>query len=161
MAAALFMFTQDGVPLIYNGQEIGNADPGNFISAPPVDWTKGDKGISSFYGQLTALRHAHSELVDGALKWVGNSAPHNVASYARSNGRETIVMSINLTSSPIQTKLSLKKNLKINDVTPTTGPAATAKLVSTPFAEVLGPYQFHVYACSGAMDDVVESAPSR
>jgi len=161
MAAALFMFTQDGVPLIYDGQEIGNAAPGNFISAPPVDWTRGDKGISSFYTQLAALRHSHSEFVDGAMKWIGNSAPHSIASYARSNGSETMVVSINLTSSPVQARLSLKKKLSIMDITPTTGAAATAKPVSTPFSESLGPYQFHVYACKGAMDDVVESAPSR
>ena len=159
LAATLLTFTLDGVPLIYNGQEIGDSASGNFISAPPIDWAKGKPGISSFFAQLAALRRQYPELVDGDTKWSGTSS-QKVAGYVRSNGTETVAVAINMSGAPAKASLGFKPGLKVIDVTPSTSTAGlpTPKSIAAPVSDVLPPFGFKVYACQGGIGQVLANA---
>src|SRR5262249_50838823 len=70
LAASAAVFTLDGVPMLYNGMEIGDAvesaAPALFEKMP-IDWTSSDRHpkFPGAYKQLIALRREHSALTDG------------------------------------------------------------------------------------------------
>ena len=63
-AAAVLM---GGVPLIYTGQEVGEAGTTSFFGKDPVNWSA-NPGLSERYGALYALRVNHEALRYGTLK---------------------------------------------------------------------------------------------
>lgn len=101
MAAAVFDFTIDGVPMIFNGEEVGN-DASGVNSHTKIDWNSPDSAMfTPFYTSLLALRNAHTALQQGTLTWVTNSASGQVASYTRSDASGTLLVLINLSDGPV------------------------------------------------------------
>jgi len=103
-AAAVFNFTTTGVPLLYNGMEIGNAG-GGVNPHLPINWNGGDPRFPKFYGQLIALRSKNAALHSGTLTWLPNSAPSQLLSYTRSGGGMEFLIAINLSSRAAQATL--------------------------------------------------------
>ncbi len=105
LAAAALMFTLDGVPLIYNGVEVGDsaesAAPALFEKLP-VYWQSAElrPQFPRTFKQLIALRKAHAALREGAVQWLHNSDESRVVSFARSEAGETLVVAINLSPQP-------------------------------------------------------------
>lgn len=157
LAASVLTFTLDGVPLIYNGMEIGDSVSGNFITGPPIDWASGDQGITAFYAQLTAIRKAHPELMNGAVRWIDNSAPDHVVSYARSDGKETIVVVLNLSNKPVKASVSVVKGVTSRDITPYASTSADppAPSTETPTSLSLAPFGYKVFVANKSIDHVV------
>ena len=153
-AAAVLTFTMDGVPLIYNGQEVGDAAPGNFISAPPIKWTAANQTVDALYTHLAALRRQHPALVEGTTTWIGSNHPNQVAGYVRSDGKETIVVAVNLANAPMQVTLPLKAKQTLTDITPVT---TSTKGIATPVSQVLGPYGFRIYKFTGSLDKIIDT----
>ncbi len=57
--AAVFNYTLNGVPLLFNGEEVGNDVSGNNTHAM-IDWSSPNAAkFTSFYTQLIALRTAN------------------------------------------------------------------------------------------------------
>jgi cyclomaltodextrinase / maltogenic alpha-amylase / neopullulanase len=101
MAAAVFDFTIDGVPMIFNGEEVGN-DASGVNTHTKIDWNTPDSAMfAAFYASLLALRNAHTALQQGALTWVTNSASGQVASYTRSDSSGTFLVLINFSDGPV------------------------------------------------------------
>jgi len=105
LAAAALTFTLDGVPLIYNGMEVGDAAesgaPALFEKAP-ISWNSAERRpqFPQAFRQLTALRHAHSSLAGGDLRWIRNSEETRIVSFIRHNADETLLVAVNLSSQP-------------------------------------------------------------
>ncbi len=59
--------TLPGVPLIYNGDEVGNAKSLSLFEQVPIDWTHGS-AFSELYEKVCAVRRAHPELVEGSYE---------------------------------------------------------------------------------------------
>ncbi|MGI4791477.1 MAG: alpha-amylase family glycosyl hydrolase [Janthinobacterium lividum] len=96
MAVAVFNFTDTGVPLIYNGMEIGNsAEAANPHS--PIKWTSGDPRFPSFYHDLIALRQANPAFTSGTMTWLPNAASRQALTYVRTGGGSQFLVEINLT----------------------------------------------------------------
>ena len=105
LAASALVFTLDGVPLLYNGMEVGDtAESGApaLFERLPINWSIAERRpqFPRTYRQLAALRHAHPELTDGELIWLRNSEEARVLSFLRRDAGETLLVTINLSSQP-------------------------------------------------------------
>jgi glycosidase len=63
---AVLTFLLDGVPMIYNGQEIGLDRRLEFFSRDPIVWPRETHPTTRLYQVMTALRHANPALHTGA-----------------------------------------------------------------------------------------------
>ena len=142
MAAAVFNFTINGVPLVYNGMEIGNA-AGGVNPHAPIPWDKGTPGFPAFYEQLIALR-ANAALRQGSLRWLTNSTPRQVLTYTRREGDSQFLVVINLSKTAAIGRISLPDGPSWVDVTPGATPRPTGARVD-PARYQLGPGGFAVY----------------
>ncbi|HTU65445.1 MAG TPA: alpha-amylase family glycosyl hydrolase [Steroidobacteraceae bacterium] len=107
LAASAVMYTLDGVPLLYNGMEVGDttesAAPALFEKLPIVwDMAERRPGVSSYYRELAALRRAHPVLTRGGVRWLRNGDETRVLSYERAGGaaKEVLIVVANLSSVP-------------------------------------------------------------
>jgi glycosidase len=143
MAAATFDFTIDGVPLLFNGEEVGNDQSGNNTHTP-IDWTGPHAAaFTSFYTSLLALRNGTTALRHGAVGWVGNSAPAHVVSFTRSDASGTCLVIVSFSGSPITGTVSAPAASGWTDVSPVGSPGGHAH--ATPPALSLAPYDFAVF----------------
>jgi len=101
LAASAVMFTLDGVPLLYNGMEVGDtvesAAPALFERAS-IQWemTERRPHVAPFYRALSALRRAHPALTRGSVRWLGNADETRILSYERAVAGESLVVVANL-----------------------------------------------------------------
>ncbi|RZJ95829.1 MAG: alpha-amlyase, partial [Brevundimonas sp.] len=101
-AAAVLSVVGEGIPMIYNGQEAGNARRLQFFEKDPIVWKDDEQG--ELFKRLFALKHAHPALWNGA--WGGrmysvvNSAPGKVLSFFRRVEGDTVFAALNLSAEP-------------------------------------------------------------
>jgi glycosidase len=120
VAASVLNFTLDGVPFLYNGQEIADstATPWYESKAIAFPGTNGggkldprvadlmramgmkDERIATLatYKRLFQLRKEESALTSGDLSWIANTAPESVLSFVRRRGDEEVVVIVNLSN---------------------------------------------------------------
>jgi len=99
MLAAVFNFTIDGVPFLYNGMEAGNTT-GTINPHVAIDWSA-HPAFPPFYRQLIALRRRNPALQQGSLTWVRNDSPSRLLTYVRSGGGKEFLIAINVSGSPV------------------------------------------------------------
>jgi glycosidase len=99
-AALVGLFTLDGVPMIYNGQEVADAARHSIFGRSPIDWANGDtpagKARYAFCKKLCTMRHTQRALTHGEVVWLDNDQPDSVLSYLRRAGDEEILSVVNL-----------------------------------------------------------------
>jgi glycosidase len=104
LAASALMFSLDGIPLIYNGMEVGDSsesgDPALFEKVPVFWAPKQRESFFGVYRRLVALRHEHAAVTAGPVVWLENSAPQNIVSLLRRSADEEIVTVINFSNRP-------------------------------------------------------------
>lgn len=114
LAASALMLTSDGVPLLYNGMEVGDT------GEKPIAWD-GTRQAETFrfYQQLLALRRAHPALRQGETRWLTNSAPAHLLTYIRRGAGEEFLVAINLADQPVTAAIDKKAGMEgWRDVTP-------------------------------------------
>jgi len=121
LAASALMFTMDGVPMLYNGMEVGDTTESGapaLFEKLPVFWGIAERRpqFPEFYAQIIALRKAHAALQQGATEWVANSAPDRVLTYVRRGGGEEFLVAINCSNRPFVGAVEL--NGAFEEVTP-------------------------------------------
>ena len=101
-------FTLPGMPLIYNGQEIGLKRRLQFFENDPIVWSS--SSMTDFYRKLVALKTKNVALwngtAGGAIKQILGTND-NVLSYTRVKGASKVVVLINLSSRTQTTSVSL------------------------------------------------------
>ena len=115
MAASILDFTFDGVPFLYNGQEIADGTPTHWLTSAPIEWeqhTDRNDGQTvretlAEYRKLFAMRKQNAALTSGELIWVDNSEPGSVLSYLRKNASEEILMIVNLSNRHVHVTIDL------------------------------------------------------
>ncbi len=147
LAASALVFTMDGVPLLYNGMEVGDTAESTapaLFEKLPVFWQISERrsNFLPFYKQLIALRRGHPALEQGETEWVGNSAPERVLTYFRRGGGEEYFVAINVSNRPFAGVADVGNEGYI-DETPGLDEAARKK-VSLP-AVVLNAWDFRIY----------------
>jgi glycosidase len=106
-------FTLDGVPFLYNGQEVADTAPQSIYARWPVAWAAGDtpagKARFAFCQKLCALRSDERALTQGSVNWLDNDAPDAVLSYVRTLGSEQILTVVNLAGRPVNVQVTMPK----------------------------------------------------
>ncbi len=104
LAGSALMFTLDGVPLLYNGMEVGDAtesgDPALF-SKLPIFWSPKDRPpLRKIYGGLIRLRKDYAPFRTGGVIWLHNSSEGNLVTFKRADDQNEFVVVINFSSRP-------------------------------------------------------------
>lgn len=106
LAASILNFTLDGIPFLYNGQEVGDCTATHWILRAPIDWTQKGNGTEqkhlqqtlAEYKRLFAMRSTHPALTSGDLVWINNTQPDSVLSFLRKDANEEILVILNLSN---------------------------------------------------------------
>jgi len=157
LAASAVMFTMDGVPLLYNGMEVGDttesAAPALFERLPIV-WQMAERRpqVSPYDRALATLRRAHPALTHGATRWLRNAHERRVLSYERTGAGETLVVVVNLSTSSFTGNVESGAG-SYEDITPQTDSTArksaaaqsASRIASLP-AVSLAPWEFRIFS---------------
>ena len=105
LAASALMFTLDGVPLLYNGMEVGDAtesgDPALFEDLP-IFWKPKDRPpLREIYRDLIKLRKSCAAFRSDRVDWLRNSQEAEVVSFVRPDTREEFMVIINISNRPV------------------------------------------------------------
>jgi cyclomaltodextrinase len=111
LAAQVLMMTLDGVPMLYNGMEVGDAteseDPALFEKLP-IFWNpSGRPPLRAIYRDLIKLRKTNPAFYNGDVQWLDNTATNQVVSFVRSDARDAFLVLINLSTSQVEGSVSM------------------------------------------------------
>jgi glycosidase len=100
LAASAFVFMLDGVPMIYNGMEIGDTTESGapaLFEKLPIFWMFEQRRpeFRKFYKQLMTFRRRSKALRRGSLEWLRNSDESRIVSFARRAAEEEVSVAIN------------------------------------------------------------------
>lgn len=149
LAAQALVFTLDGIPLVYNGMEIGDtAESGApaLFEDLKIFWpfVERRKEFPRFYQGMIALRKSSDALRRGDLQWVSNSYDACLLTFTRSTAKEEVLSVINGCSIPINGSIQIVGD-GFTDVTPSLEEKPTPPAASTlPKVELKG-WEFRVY----------------
>lgn len=110
-AVLVALFTLDGVPFLYNSQEIADTARQSLYAKWPADWAHGEtpEGRARFAlcQKLCALRKAEKALNQGDLVWLDTDRPEAVLAFLRTAGEERVLSVVNLKGEPVTARVSL------------------------------------------------------
>jgi cyclomaltodextrinase / maltogenic alpha-amylase / neopullulanase len=112
LAASALMFCLDGVPLLYNGMEVGDAtesgDPALFEKLP-IFWHPKDRpALRDTYRDLIRLRREHPAFCDDRVVWLPNSDETNLVTFLRGDDKEQFAVVINFSNRPVEGSLKVE-----------------------------------------------------
>jgi len=127
LAASALVLTLDGIPLVYNGMEVGDAAESGGPALGerlPIFWPIAERRpeFPRFYAQMIALRRAHAALRQGETVWLPNADESRVVSYLRQGGGEEFLIAINLSSQPWAGQIQIERPASLVEVTPDVPP---------------------------------------
>ena len=130
LAASALMLTLDGVPMLYNGMEVGDSTESGapaLFERLPVFWPTAERrpAFPRFYKQFLALRKSSAALRRGETEWLRNSDESRVVSFSRAGDGEEIVVAINFSSQPFVGTVETRGGA-FDDITPDIGPPLPA-----------------------------------
>jgi cyclomaltodextrinase / maltogenic alpha-amylase / neopullulanase len=109
-ATLVVLFTLDGVPMIYNGQEVADTARHSIFGRMPIDWSSGDTPAGqarlAFCKRLCTMRRTEPALTHGAVVWLDNDQPDAILSLLRRTSDEEVLSVVNLSEH--------KKEVRIN-----------------------------------------------
>jgi glycosidase len=114
LAASALMFTLDGVPLLYNGMEVGDAtesgDPALFDKLN-IFWNPKERPqLRSIYHDLIQLRKQSAALRSNNLEWLHNSDETKLVTFLRADDKDEFLVLINFSNRPLTGKVELKNS---------------------------------------------------
>jgi len=116
-ATLALTFTLDGIPMLYNGQEVADAARHSIYAKWPIDWANGEQPVGrerrEFCRRLCALRHSEPALCLGDLRWLDNDQPEKVLSFIRTYAGRSILAVVSLADHPVQVSLSLPEPVSV------------------------------------------------
>lgn len=119
LAASALMFTLDGVPLLYNGMEIGDSNEssgGALFKKTSIGWqSPKHPELRVTYHDLIRLRHQYHALCDSPVDWLHNSDEKHLVSFRRADHKDELLVVINLSEQPAAGLVALGTT---NDFTP-------------------------------------------
>jgi cyclomaltodextrinase len=104
LAAQVMMLTLDGVPLFYNGMEVGDAtesgDPALFEQMPIFWKPKERPPLRDIYRELIKLRKRYAPFRNDRVVWLRNSHEADLVSFMRLDAKDEFVVLINCSNRP-------------------------------------------------------------
>ena len=119
--AHVINFLLDGIPFLYNGNEIADGARHSIWSNREyghmcIDWSlsENEKGQErlGLIRALTALRNQKPWLLDGDMVWLDNEQGDKVTAFMRQHGEKTLVIVANLRSEAVCDKITLPASRK-------------------------------------------------
>jgi glycosidase len=115
IAASVLNFTLDGVPFLYNGQEVNDPSPISWRRLAPIHWPDTDRignedspgATLALYKKLFRLRASEPAIYSGSVVWVNNSEPDSVLSFLRKYGDSEVLVVVNLSNRDVSVTLDL------------------------------------------------------
>lgn len=108
-AVATMQFMLDGIPMIYNGQEIGDATPQDLFSHWPIRWEAANLPRQverrKWYVNLCKVRQSHNVFAQGKTTWVEHNQPEQVVAFTREMDQARVLCVINLSNRPVTVTL--------------------------------------------------------
>jgi len=105
LAASALMFSLDGIPLLYNGMEVGDAtesgDPALFEKMPVFWRPKERPPLRQIYHALIRLREEHPAFCNDRVIWLHNSDEANLVTLMRLDSKDEFVTVINFSNRPL------------------------------------------------------------
>ena len=103
LAASALVFTMDGVPLLYNGMEVGDVTesfaPALFEKLPVYWGVRGRRPeFPRFYEGIIPLRRASSALRRGTTTWLRNADEDRIVTFVRQDASEDVLVAINFSN---------------------------------------------------------------
>lgn len=89
-------FTIYGMPLLYNGQEVGNDQIIDYFHDTKINWSSTDAKMQNTIATLMALRHTQPALANGTTTSFLTSNNANVLAYTKMSGNSTVLVLLNL-----------------------------------------------------------------
>lgn len=117
-AVLVLNFTMDGIPMIYNGNEISDTSnlcmfSNRFYGKYAVDWsnalTDSGKKRMSLIRTLCAMRHGNPALYSGDTNWLATDNPEKILAYTRNSEKQNIFVAINVSNKEASFKNPLAK----------------------------------------------------
>ncbi|MEJ0089506.1 MAG: alpha-amylase family glycosyl hydrolase [Limisphaerales bacterium] len=120
LAASALMFSLDGVPLLYNGMEVGDAtesgDPALFDKLPIV-WNPRERPpLREIYRSLIQLRKKYPAFYNNRVVWLKNSDPANLVTLMRLDEKDEFVVVINFSNRPVIGKVDVMNSEEFKPV---------------------------------------------
>lgn len=127
LAASALMFTLDGVPLLYNGMEVGDTTESGapaLFEKLPIFWPIAERRpeFPRFYKQMMALRRSSDALRRGSVEWLRNSDEARVLTYVRRTRDEEVLVAVNLSNRPFFGSVEVGDGATFAEVTPDVAP---------------------------------------
>ncbi|MBL9192849.1 MAG: DUF3459 domain-containing protein [Opitutaceae bacterium] len=111
LAASVLMFTLDGVPLLYNGMEVGDATESGapaLFEPLPIFWQPKERPpLRELYRELIRVRKAHPAFQTNQVEWLANSRSDDVVSFRRVDAKDDFLVVINFSSRPVPVRVTV------------------------------------------------------
>jgi cyclomaltodextrinase / maltogenic alpha-amylase / neopullulanase len=112
LAASALTFTLDGVPLIYNGMEVGDtaaSDGGALFDKRNILWNANDHPeLRGVYHSLIQLRQQYASLRNSRVDWLHNSDETSLITFLRADDKDELLVVINFSNHPLNGSVDLK-----------------------------------------------------
>ncbi len=93
-------YTIYGMPMIYNGQEIGGNQILDYFADTKIDWNAKDAKMRNTIRTLAALKHGVPALRDDTpVEWVTVTNNSNVLAYTKKSGDSQVLVILNMATS--------------------------------------------------------------
>ena len=142
-------FTLDGIPFIFNGQEIGDTQAGG----PRIDETRyyswenpPHPENSKKFKQLICLRKNNKSLYAGTTTWLSTDNPDYVVSYVRKRDKQKTLVVVNFSDQIWSGRIKSKFSKKVVNMVNKKTYKSSGKLLSIK----LKPYSYFIANISGS-----------
>lgn len=99
-AFTVLQFTIMGMPLLYNGQEIGGMQILDYFKDAKINWSNVDKKMQNTIRTLVALRHTQKALGDDVEPQFLTTQNKGGFAYSKTSGANTVLVVLNLDNTP-------------------------------------------------------------
>ncbi|MBN1155161.1 alpha-amylase [candidate division KSB1 bacterium] len=111
---ATLIFTLDGIPMLYNGQEVGDPKHLTLFDKNPINWkVRGANDFKKLYKTLIQLRLDHEVMTKGSLFKIENNNPQYIASYGRKLDDKYAIIMLNFGA--IESQVTLQADFQVDN----------------------------------------------
>jgi glycosidase len=105
------------VPMLYNGDEVGNTKRISLFEKTPIEWNQPDaQEWQQFYKQLIELRRKDSALTRGTMSRLRTSNDEAVFAFERRHQDSRIIVAANLSQAPFNGFMKTEPNKILQEV---------------------------------------------
>jgi glycosidase len=112
LAASALIFTLDGVPLIYNGMEIGDVNESSgaaLFKKLSISWQIPEHpDLRATYKDLIRLRHKYPALCNSRVDWLHNSDEAKLLTFLRADEKDEFLVVINFSDRTASGKIDVR-----------------------------------------------------